>query len=44
MYAPQGGCVPPPPQWNRIHAMQDVLPQREKGVAEQLGGTITFEE
>jgi hypothetical protein len=24
--------------------MQDVLPRREKDVAEQLGGTITFEE
>jgi len=44
-YAPQGGCAPPPPpQWKRIDAMQDVLPKREKGVAEKLGGTITFEE
>jgi uncharacterized protein len=44
-YAPQDGCAPPPPpQWKRIDGMQDVLPQREKGVAEQLGGTITFEE
>jgi len=44
-YAPQGRCAPPPPpQWKRIDAMQDVLPQREKSVAEQLGGTITFEE
>jgi predicted pyridoxine 5'-phosphate oxidase superfamily flavin-nucleotide-binding protein len=44
-YAPQAGCEPPPPpQWKRIDGMQDVLPEREKGIAEQLGGTITFEE
>jgi len=44
-YAPQAGCAtPPPPQWKRIDALQDVLPEREKGVAENLGGTITFEE
>ena len=34
----------PPPQWKRIDAMQDVLPEREKDVAKELGGTITFEE
>jgi uncharacterized protein len=44
-YAPQGGCTPPPPpQWKRIDGMQDVLPQSDKGVAEQLGGTTTFGE
>jgi len=44
-YAPQTGCeAPPPPQWKRIDAMQDVLPEREKDVAKELGGTITFEE
>lgn len=44
-YAPQAGCdAPPPPQWKRIDAMQDVLPEREKDVAARLGGTITFEE
>lgn len=44
-YAPQAGCeTPPPPQWKRIDAMQDVLPEREKEVAEKMGGTITFEE
>jgi uncharacterized protein len=43
-YAPQGPCAPPPLQWKRIDAMQDVLPELEKGVAEQLGGTITFEQ
>ncbi|HLW71061.1 MAG TPA: pyridoxamine 5'-phosphate oxidase family protein [Candidatus Binataceae bacterium] len=44
-YAPQTNCgTPPPPQWKRIDALQDVLPEREKDVAEKLGGTITFEE
>ena len=44
-YAPQAGCeAPPPPQWKRIDAMQDVLPERERDTAEQLGGPITFEE
>jgi len=44
-YAPQAGCeAPPPPQWKRIDAMQDVLPEREKDVAKEMGGTITFDE
>ena len=44
-YAPQADCAaPPPPQWKRIDALQDALPAREKEVADQLGGTITFEE
>lgn len=44
-YAPQAGCeAPPPPQWKRIDAMQDVLPEREKHLAKEMGGTITFEE
>jgi predicted pyridoxine 5'-phosphate oxidase superfamily flavin-nucleotide-binding protein len=44
-YAPQAGCAAPPaPQWKRIDAIQDALPEREKDVAKQLGGTITLEE
>jgi predicted pyridoxine 5'-phosphate oxidase superfamily flavin-nucleotide-binding protein len=44
-YAPQRGCdAPPAPQWKRIDAIQDALPQREKEIAKQLGGTITFKE
>ncbi len=44
-YAPQEGCeAPSPPQWKRIDALQDALPEREKDLAEKLGGTITFEE
>ena len=44
-YAPQAGCAAPPaPQWKRIDALQDALPEREQDLAKQLGGTITFEE
>jgi predicted pyridoxine 5'-phosphate oxidase superfamily flavin-nucleotide-binding protein len=44
-YAPQAGQETPlTPQWKRIDAIQDALPEREKGIAEQLGGTITPEE
>ena len=44
-YAPQQGCAAPPaPQWKRLDALQDALPARESGVANELGGTITFEE
>jgi predicted pyridoxine 5'-phosphate oxidase superfamily flavin-nucleotide-binding protein len=44
-YAPQAGCAgPPAPQWKRIDAIQDALPARESGIAQELGGTITFEE
>lgn len=44
-YAPQPGRpAPPAPQWKRIDALQDALPEREKDLAEKLGGTITFQE
>jgi len=44
-YAPQAGCeTPVPPQWKRIDALQDVLPERDKVLADKLGGTITPEE
>jgi predicted pyridoxine 5'-phosphate oxidase superfamily flavin-nucleotide-binding protein len=44
-YAPQAGCdAPPAPQWKRIDMIQDALPEGERGLAEKLGGTITFEE
>jgi len=32
------------PQWKLIDGLQDVLPEKEKGIAEKLGGTITPEE
>jgi hypothetical protein len=44
-YAPQAGsAAPPAPQWKRIDVIQDVLPAREKEIAKNLGGVITFEE
>lgn len=43
-YAPQAGCEVPPPQWKRIDALQEALPDRDKDIARALGGTITPEE
>ncbi len=44
-YAPQAGCpAPPPPQWKRLDSLQDALPERERNLAEKMGGTITFED
>jgi uncharacterized protein len=43
-YIPQDGCATPPAQWKRINAVQDVLPERDKNVADLLGGIITPEE
>ncbi|MFI3121308.1 MAG: pyridoxamine 5'-phosphate oxidase family protein [Methylococcaceae bacterium] len=43
-YAPQANFESPlTPQWKRIDGLQDVLPEREKLIAEKLG-TITPEE
>ncbi len=43
-YAPQVNFESPLiPQWKRIDALQDVLPERENFIAEKLG-TITQEE
>lgn len=44
-YVPQRECATPlAPQWKRINAVQDVLPERDKNTAEALGGVITPEE
>ncbi|ESS71507.1 pyridoxamine 5'-phosphate oxidase-like FMN-binding protein [Methyloglobulus morosus KoM1] len=43
-YVPQTECATPPAQWKRIDAIQDALPERDKHIAESLGGTITPEE
>ncbi|CAA9892020.1 Pyridoxamine 5'-phosphate oxidase-like FMN-binding protein [Candidatus Methylobacter favarea] len=43
-YVPEAGLQPPPPQWKRIDALQDALPERDKSIAELLGGTITPEQ
>lgn len=44
-YTPQTDFETPlTPKWKCIDALQDVLPEREKGLAEKVGGTITPEE
>lgn len=43
-YVPQSDCMTPSAQWKRINAVQDVLPERDKNVADTLGGVITPEE
>jgi predicted pyridoxine 5'-phosphate oxidase superfamily flavin-nucleotide-binding protein len=44
-YVPQEeDCLTPSAQWKRINAVQDVLPERDKNIAESLGGVITPEE
>jgi predicted pyridoxine 5'-phosphate oxidase superfamily flavin-nucleotide-binding protein len=42
-YIPSEDGQSPPPQWKRIDAVQDVLPSKDHGVAEALGGIITPE-
>ncbi len=43
-YAPQAHCPTPPPQWKRIDALQDALPEADRHIATACGGTITPEE
>ncbi len=43
-YVPQPECETPLPQWKRIDALQDALPERDKVIADKLGGVITSEE
>ena len=43
-YVPQKDCAAPFAQWKRIDNLQDALPERDKQVAEALGGTITTDE
>lgn len=43
-YVPQADCPTPLPQWKRIDNLQEALPERDKDIAEKLGGTITPEE
>ncbi len=43
-YVPQSDCVTPSAQWKRIDAVQDVLPECDKNIAESSGGIITPEE
>jgi predicted pyridoxine 5'-phosphate oxidase superfamily flavin-nucleotide-binding protein len=43
-YVPRTDCPPPLPQWKRIDALQDVLPEHDRQQVETLGGTITPEQ
>jgi uncharacterized protein len=43
-YVPQGDCATPSAQWKRIDAVQDVLPECDKNIAESSGGIITPDE
>ena len=44
-YTPKTGFEKPlSPQWKRIDGLQDVLPEKEKDIADKMGGTITPEE
>ncbi len=43
-YVPQKDCAAPLPQWKRIDELQNSLPERDKHIAETLGGTLTTEE
>jgi uncharacterized protein len=43
-YVPQANCPTPLPQWKRIDSLQESLPERDKSIAEELGGTITSDQ
>ena len=43
-YVPQKDCTAPFAQWKRIDNLQDSLPDRDKYIADELGGTITTEQ
>jgi hypothetical protein len=43
-YVPHKGRQTPFPAWKRIDLVQDALPRRDQGRAEQVGGTITQQE
>lgn len=43
-YVPKKDCAAPLAQWKRIDNLQDSLPDRDKHIAEKLGGTITTEQ
>jgi predicted pyridoxine 5'-phosphate oxidase superfamily flavin-nucleotide-binding protein len=43
-YVPTAACTPPFAQWKRIDVVQESLPPRDHGRADEAGGTITVEE
>jgi len=32
------------PQWKRIESLQESLPERDRNIADELGGTITSDQ
>lgn len=43
-YVPQKDCPTPLPQWKRIDGLQEALSDKDKHIAESLGGMITMEQ
>lgn len=43
-YAPKAACETPLAEWKRVDIIQDALPARDVGRAEQSGGLITIED
>ncbi len=43
-YVPKEGQVTPAPAWKRIDIVQDALPKKDQGRAEQDGGLLEFED
>lgn len=43
-YVPRPDAETPTPEWKRIDQFQDVLPERDRDVAEKTGGVITEQE
>lgn len=42
-YTPTGDAEPPMAEWKRIDFLQDALPSKDVGKADQCGGTISIE-
>lgn len=43
-YVPRSACETPLPDWKRLDKIQGILPSRDKGKADEHGGTLTMEE
>lgn len=43
-HVPQAGCEPPPAQWKRIDAFQDVLNSKEQSAVAAEGGALSFDQ
>jgi uncharacterized protein len=43
-YVPRKDCDTPMPDWKKLDKIQPILPSKDRGKAEEQGGTITIEE